>query len=226
MNTDSDVLALIMAFLTLLSIFSWTVLITKSFVLWREKKRSEHYFKKIWLPQNWSAIRGYTDKCGMADLSQLVNEGVAVFELLQQQQTDPPVDYKRGELIEKALQQKIQLLMRNKESWVAALASIAAISPLIGLFGTVWGIMNALIAISETGNATLQAVAGPIGEALISTAAGILVAIPAVLAYNYLLRKLRLHHSRLDAYAEQVCRQLQFSRQFNKRSNCDGTKAY
>jgi biopolymer transport protein ExbB len=77
------------------------------------------------------------------------------------------------------------------DSGLGWLASIGSTSPFIGLFGTVWGIMHALKDIGAKGNASLEVVAGPIGEALIATALGIAVAIPAVIAYNVFLRQNR-----------------------------------
>ena len=84
------------------------------------------------------------------------------------------------------------------------LASIGSVSPFIGLFGTVWGIMHALKDISSTGSAGLDVVAGPIGEALIATAMGIATAIPAVLAYNYFLRQSRLAAADMDHFSERL----------------------
>jgi biopolymer transport protein ExbB len=81
------------------------------------------------------------------------------------------------------------------------LASIGSTAPFIGLFGTVWGIMHALKDISQAGSASLDVVAGPIGEALIATAIGIATAIPAVLAYNYFLRKVKLTEADLENFA-------------------------
>jgi biopolymer transport protein ExbB len=84
------------------------------------------------------------------------------------------------------------------------LASIGATAPFVGLFGTVWGIYHALAAIGFTGQATLDKVAGPVGEALVMTALGIAVAVPAVLAYNYLLRAHRDVARSLDGFAQDL----------------------
>jgi biopolymer transport protein ExbB len=81
------------------------------------------------------------------------------------------------------------------------LASIGSTAPFVGLFGTVWGIMHALTEISKAGSASLDVVAGPIGEALIATAIGIAAAIPAVLAYNYFLRQTKLFQTELENFA-------------------------
>ncbi|MDD2738331.1 MAG: MotA/TolQ/ExbB proton channel family protein [Methylomonas lenta] len=95
------------------------------------------------------------------------------------------------ELIERALRQQIQKEKALLDSGLGWLASIGSTSPFIGLFGTVWGIMHALKDIGAQGTASLEVVAGPIGEALIATALGIAVAIPAVIAYNFFLRQNR-----------------------------------
>lgn len=95
------------------------------------------------------------------------------------------------ELIERAMRQQLQKEKALMESGLGWLASIGSTAPFIGLFGTVWGIMHALKDISAQGNANLEVVAGPIGEALIATALGIAVAIPAVIAYNFFLRQNR-----------------------------------
>ena len=84
------------------------------------------------------------------------------------------------------------------------LASVGSTSPFVGLFGTVWGILNALTAIGIAGQASIDRVAGPVGEALIMTALGLAVAVPAVLCYNLLVRSNRLVLARLDAFAHDL----------------------
>jgi biopolymer transport protein ExbB len=81
------------------------------------------------------------------------------------------------------------------------LASIGSTSPFVGLFGTVWGIMHALQDIGQAKSASLDVVAGPIGEALVATAIGIAAAIPAVLAYNFFLRRIKLAEADLEYFA-------------------------
>ncbi|TAL49520.1 MAG: MotA/TolQ/ExbB proton channel family protein, partial [Methylovulum sp.] len=76
-----------------------------------------------------------------------------------------------------------------------------SVSPFVGLFGTVWGIMGALTSISKSGSASLDVVAGPIGEALIATAVGIAVAVPAVIAYNFFIRRNKVAWASLDDFA-------------------------
>ncbi|MGH8547631.1 MAG: MotA/TolQ/ExbB proton channel family protein [Methylococcales bacterium] len=95
------------------------------------------------------------------------------------------------ELTERAMRQQIQKEKTRLDSGLGWLASIGSTAPFVGLFGTVWGILHALKDISAQGSASLEVVAGPIGEALIATAVGIGVAIPAVIAYNCFLKQSR-----------------------------------
>ena len=90
------------------------------------------------------------------------------------------------------------------QSGLAILASVGSTAPFIGLFGTVWGIYHALIAIGTSGQSTIDKVAGPIGEALIMTALGLAVAIPAVLGYNALVRGNKSILTRLNSFAHDL----------------------
>jgi biopolymer transport protein ExbB len=107
----------------------------------------------------------------------------------------------RHELLERNLRQHIQKEKRGLEAGLAVLASVGSTAPFVGLFGTVWGIMTAMSDISRMGTASIDVVAGPIGEALIATAIGIGVAIPAVLSYNFFVRKLKSVNADLDDFA-------------------------
>ncbi|MBR4877852.1 MAG: MotA/TolQ/ExbB proton channel family protein, partial [Rhodocyclaceae bacterium] len=102
------------------------------------------------------------------------------------------------------LRQSLAAATARLESGLTLLASIGSTAPFIGLFGTVWGIYHALIQISASGAATIDKVAGPVGESLIMTAFGLFVAIPAVLAYNAFTRANRLELASLDAFAHDL----------------------
>lgn len=105
------------------------------------------------------------------------------------------------DLLERSLRRQIQRERHATESGLAVLASIGTTSPFVGLFGTVWGIMHALKSISSAGSASLDVVAGPIGEALVATGIGIAVAVPAVLSYNFFVRRLKLQAAHLEDFA-------------------------
>lgn len=216
MYTDTPMLTAILLFLLLLSVLSWTVLGVKVWLLAREHKRSTRFAAQCWQQGQWSAMRPATPQL-MADFAKLVAAGQNAIQSVLNYPAGPNRQQHQFMMIQRTLEQQAQQLLRQKEAGLWALASIAAIAPLVGLFGTVWGIMNALIAISQSGDATLPVVAGPIGEALTSTAAGILVAIPAALSYNYLLRKIRLHATQLDQYIELFTRALPLHPDLNPR---------
>ena len=108
------------------------------------------------------------------------------------------------EFLTRALRQSLAAATARLESGLTLLASIGSTAPFIGLFGTVWGIYHALIQISASGAATIDKVAGPVGESLIMTAFGLFVAIPAVLAYNAFTRANRLELAALDAFAHDL----------------------
>ncbi|MSP96358.1 MAG: MotA/TolQ/ExbB proton channel family protein [Betaproteobacteria bacterium] len=108
------------------------------------------------------------------------------------------------EFLARAMRSAIAEQNLRTESGLTALASVGATAPFVGLFGTVWGVYNALVNIGMTGQGTLDKVAGPVGEALIMTALGLVVAIPAVLAYNAFTRSNRLRSARLDAFAHDL----------------------
>jgi biopolymer transport protein ExbB len=103
-----------------------------------------------------------------------------------------------------SIQRAVDNVASRLQDGLAFLATVGSTAPFVGLFGTVWGVYNALVSIGMTGQGTLDKVAGPVGEALIMTALGLAVAIPAVLAYNAFARYNRLTHARLNAFANQL----------------------
>lgn len=110
----------------------------------------------------------------------------------------------RSELITRALRQRINEAAGRLEAGLTVLASVGSTAPFIGLFGTVWGIYRALLNIAASGQIAIDKVAGPVGEALIMTAFGLAVAIPAVLAYNAFTRANRLVLGQLDGFAHDL----------------------
>ena len=110
----------------------------------------------------------------------------------------------RSEFIDRALRQAVARESLRLEGGLTLLATVGSSAPFIGLLGTVWGIYHALIKISASGNASMEAVAGPVGEALIMTAFGLFTAIPAVLAYNFFNRSNRLTYAQFDEFAHDL----------------------
>jgi len=107
-------------------------------------------------------------------------------------------------MITRVLRSEITQASSRMESGLTFLASVGSTAPFVGLFGTVWGIYHALLAIAASGQVQIDKVAGPVGEALIMTAAGLAVAIPAVLAYNAFVRVNRIALAELDGFAHDL----------------------
>lgn len=110
----------------------------------------------------------------------------------------------RSEFVDRALRQAVTRESMGLESGLTVLATVGSTAPFVGLLGTVWGIYGALIKIGATGQASIDAVAGPVGEALIMTAVGLFVAIPAVLAYNFFVRSNRITNNKFDTFAHDL----------------------
>ncbi len=110
----------------------------------------------------------------------------------------------RSEFVDRALRQAVTRESMRLESGLTVLATVGSTAPFVGLLGTVWGIYGALIRLGAGGQASIDAVAGPVGEALIMTAVGLFVAIPAVLGYNFFVRLNRITNNKFDTFAHDL----------------------
>lgn len=186
------------------SVVTWTIIVYKFWQLWRWKSSNRWFMKVFWDAPDLAAAQRLSDPLP-GPLARLARTGFALIRTLRQPGQRALKD--RGEpasLMERALKQHMAGELRRMESGLTLLASIGSTAPFVGLFGTVWGIMRALKDISKAGSASLDVVAGPIGEALIATAIGIAVAVPAVLAYNFFLRRSKVNRSVLEHFAEDL----------------------
>ena len=173
--------------LGVMSLASWYVLLTK---LWDQAQVRSSYRtleKKFWtaggLREGCAALSG-RDNVFRA----LVEDGARAMQHHEAHLTQH-VDL--NDWMTVSLYRAADSVTRRLAQGLAILATVGSVSPFVGLFGTVWGIYNALISISLTGNPSLENISGPIGEALIMTAIGLFVAVPAVIGYNLLLRRNR-----------------------------------
>ncbi|MEZ0231805.1 MAG: MotA/TolQ/ExbB proton channel family protein [Methylophilaceae bacterium] len=182
------------------SVVTWTLLLVKGIQNLRASYQNKRYKKAFWSAPDLLTASAINEFNGPA-----ARVATAGFNALRDADTQGPHDLEhsgdRQDLLERSLRQQILKERRSLESGLAVLASIGSTSPFVGLFGTVWGIMHALTDIGKLGSASLEVVAGPIGEALVATGLGIAVAVPAVLAYNFFTRRLKLASGDLDDLA-------------------------
>jgi biopolymer transport protein ExbB len=186
--------------LILFSVATWGLALLKGVQFTRLKTQDRKFHKHFWAASSLdSAAELAHNQPGAA--ARVALAGYAAIQVSDNQNSDLSQSINHQDRLERALRQQIVRERRSLESGLAILASIGSTSPFIGLFGTVWGIMSALKGISAAGSASLETVAGPIGAALVATGVGIAVAVPAVLVYNYFLRRLKLTAADLDDFA-------------------------
>lgn len=181
------------------SILTWVVILAKGVQSWRVARQDRLFSKQFWGAPNLDAAAAFA-----GDASPKARLAKAGFQALTQSAADASDlehSWDRQELLERHLHQQIQRERQSLEGGLALLASIGSTAPFVGLFGTVFGIIHALSSISKSASASIDVVAGPIGEALIATGIGIAVAVPAVLAYNFFIRRLKVRTAEYDSYA-------------------------
>jgi biopolymer transport protein ExbB len=186
-----------------MSFVSWYIIFWKGLLLRREYLAYKKFYAEHVKIQNWPT----KNLVGSENLKTV--EGAVNFLITEVKNLEKVLpQYLGHEAKKEILTMHLLQVLDETRSWLdkglTALASIGSSAPFIGLFGTVWGIYNALQSISAQGNAGLSAVAGPMGEALVATAIGLFAAIPAVLAYNTFVRLNRLLVQNLRHVAEQL----------------------
>ncbi|MDO9268251.1 MAG: MotA/TolQ/ExbB proton channel family protein [Methylobacter sp.] len=197
-----------------MSIGSWTLMVIKAIQSRRLKSSSMRFLARFWEASTLPSTTMTEDlKKAENPFARLAVQGINAAEhhkryttqlLAEQTVTAPQQHSRHDEFIAQALRRTIGQEAMKLETGLTLLASVGSIAPFIGLFGTVWGIYHALGTIAVGGQATVDKVAGPVGEALIMTAFGLAVAIPAVLAYNALVRDNRLLMGEIETFAHDL----------------------
>lgn len=175
-----------------MSVVTWALLVIKLVQFGRARAQDKRFLRNFWqadsLDQGESVSESNTGP--MADTAKAGFAVITGRDIVPGNR-DLAQQINKSDRLERVLSQQIERERRAMEGGLAVLASFGSTAPFIGLFGTVWGIMGALVNIGESGSSGLEAVAGPIGHALIATGMGIAVAVPAVLVYNFLVRRLK-----------------------------------
>ncbi len=204
----------ILLILGLLSIWSWGIFLYKWWTFRRAAKQSAQFLEVFRRSNKFSEVQAVCRSLADSPLVGLFQTGYTELTAQLRQATpvdatlapNPPAPAGRPTLkslpaVDRALLRASAVEVNKLESHVSFLATVASMGPFVGLFGTVWGIMNAFEQIGVTGSTSLQAVGTPIAEALIATAAGLAAAIPAVLFYNYLSGRTKIFASEMDDFA-------------------------
>ncbi|MDO8777099.1 MAG: MotA/TolQ/ExbB proton channel family protein [Burkholderiaceae bacterium] len=182
-KTSDAVAKTVLLLLLIMSIGSWYILIIKAFEQAKMGRQAKAAVKNFWtagtVQQGSAALAENSPYRYMAEAA---TNAIKKHEGLM---GHIPLN----EWMAMGIQRSVDRIQSNTQGGLAFLATVGSISPFVGLFGTVWGIYHALTAIGISGQASIDKVAGPVGEALLMTAIGLAVAVPAVLAYNWLVRR-------------------------------------
>ncbi len=199
------VLFLLLAF----SIVSWAIIFTKLRQMRRAERESERFIDIFWDAKNLTAINSASLDLKESPVAQVFRAGYQELVRLTRAKRqaasgdDMSTDLGGVENVERAMRRATTQEITKLERSLTFLATTASAAPFVGLFGTVWGIMNAFRGLSVTQSSSIQAVAPGISEALIATAIGLAAAIPAVIAYNHFAGKVRVLSAEMDNFASE-----------------------
>ncbi|AOV17856.1 protein TolQ [Acidihalobacter aeolianus] len=210
---NSSLLAqLVLLLLMIASILSWAMIFVKWRMLKRARRLAGSFEDRFWsganLSQLYESIRAQTQRGGMGGMEGIFAAGFREYLRLQRpnQETVPS-------FVIDAAQRSMRVASSREEDelgrWLTFLATVGSVSPYVGLFGTVWGIMHAFMALGDVQQASLAMVAPGIAEALIATAMGLFAAIPAVVAYNRFADELERLMTRYDNFQDEFLALLQ-----------------
>lgn len=192
----------LLGILIVMSLVSWSIIVIKAFNGMIRRHKVAAFFKQFNTATSMKDLSRTAKHLSGLDYAQLTEKGIEAVGFYHDDQAMVLAKSTTlTDFITITLRAELDEIQMQKENGLSALATIAATAPFVGLFGTVWGIYHALITIGATGAGTIDKVAGPVGEALIMTGIGLAVAIPAVMAYNWLIRRNRVALGRLDTFA-------------------------
>ena len=187
--------------LLVFSVITWTLIFFKIWQFANNSRSNKHFEAAFWHLSSLKQLKSLPPKLAKGSEARLAYVGTTWIE---EHQSAKGHQLKHNgdsaELLEQAMRVQLQQEQHRMEGGLTILASIGSTAPFVGLFGTVLGIMHAMHEITASGSTSLDVVAGPIGVALIATAIGIAVAVPAVLAYNFALRRVKIQRSHLDNF--------------------------
>ena len=194
------VVQFVMALLVFLSFWSWSLIVSKSVLVWRANQSAHAFEDTFWRSQYLSELYESEEGFTKGPLFRVFAAGMREWRNASQASIERTT-LSSVQRIDRIMQTEISRQMDVLERQMIILASIGTAAPFIGLFGTVWGVMNALLGIAAAGNSTLAVVAPGIAEALLATALGLVAAIPASIAYNKFSTDLARFANRMEDFA-------------------------
>lgn len=196
----------LLAVLALMSVATWYLIIAKSLANMRMRRSARSFLETFWNAPSLDTVADALRRSQPGDpFSHLAHHGFRAISQYAARGSQRLVEAgSQEEYLTRALRRAMEQDTARLESGLTILASVGSSAPFVGLFGTVWGVYHALVNIGMSGQSTLDKVAGPVGEALIMTALGLAVAIPAVLAYNLFTRTNRVVLAELDGFAHDL----------------------
>ena len=201
------VVQLVMAGLVFVSLASWTVIFGKIFGLRRVRSGNDEFEKEFWSGRSLTEMnQAAGNKTQTAPIERIFASGMREFLKLRERRLDASAQLDGAR---RAMRASYQRELDVIESNLSFLASVGSVSPYVGLFGTVWGIMHAFVGLSSLQQVTLASVAPGIAEALVATAIGLFAAIPAVIAYNRFARDIDRIAIQLETFIEEFTNILQ-----------------
>jgi len=205
----SVLVQLVMLLLLVTSLFSWNVIFQKRRMLSKARAEAEEFEEKFWSGGDLANLYNQvtSGRHGNAGMAIIFEAGFKEFARLRKQESIDPMAMLEG--AQRAMRVALSRETDKLELHLPFLATVGSTSPYIGLFGTVWGIMNSFRALGNVKQATIAMVAPGIAEALVATAMGLFAAIPAVIAYNRFSTELERLISRYDAFSEEFASILQ-----------------
>jgi biopolymer transport protein TolQ len=205
----SLVVKLVMALLAVVSVMSWYWIFRKGFAIRDARGKTDKFEREFWSGGDLANLyqSAVNDRHRSGALERVFEAGFREFAKLRGQKTLDPATTING--VRRAMRATYQREIDDLESHLAFLASAGSVSPYVGLFGTVWGIMHAFRGLANVSSATLAAVAPGIAEALVATAIGLFAAIPAVVAYNHFVHDLDRLAVRFESFIEEFSNILQ-----------------
>ncbi|WP_119354117.1 protein TolQ [Azohydromonas sediminis] len=205
----SLVVQLVMAGLLVTSLASWTVIFGKLFGLKRVRERNDGFEREFWSGRNLNELHQAAIARAAGDgapMERIFASGMREFLKLRERRLDAAAQLDGAR---RAMRASFQRELDTMETHLSFLGSVGSVSPYVGLFGTVWGIMHAFVGLSNLQQVTLATVAPGIAEALVATAIGLFAAIPAVVAYNRFARDIDRIAIQLETFIEEFSNILQ-----------------